>query len=241
MAQIFNVQTHEFQKMADEPLCEELKRTVTIQNGIQMVAHKFCHTWLAMPGIHNRTFAHNRDRAAQAARKGDWQTFVFAHERPYRCDALMEARKRMSPKRRESRYFGELAAQVWQDSENINQCWGTWKYLFNYTQGWYWMSADDQKVFVHLPDKRPFRIFRGVCDDGGVSWSLSYSTAVFFANRGINGSTGEVIRADVNKSEVYAYLGGRGEKEIIVHPRSLAAVMSRAVKIERTAEGQEEE
>jgi hypothetical protein len=93
-----------------------------------------------------------------------------------------------------------------------------WRATFKSTKGADWMTTDERAEFAALPDV--VKIHRGECDDGAVSWSRSLDIARFFAARGINKSTGLVVSGYVNKADVFAYLTGRGEQEIIVTDRT---------------------
>lgn len=80
-----------------------------------------------------------------------------------------------------------------------------------------------------------FIIYRGtsrqevVSQDYGLSWTWNIRTARFFANRfkHVRKESGGpiVLRADVKKADVWAYLEGRKEYEVIVSPDKVKNVM----------------
>jgi hypothetical protein len=90
--------------------------------------------------------------------------------------------------------------------------------VFKGTNGQDWMRPEELAEFKALP--KVIKIHRGECNDGAVSWSRSLDIARFFAARGVNQSTGMVTSGYVDKADVFAYLTGRGEQEIIVTDRS---------------------
>lgn len=133
-----------------------------------------------------------------------------------------QAHGRVGPKQ-----FYELARSVWMDCENIPQVLDLWALLFSISfydalesevspspLGRMWMSEQDFKEFAELP--QTMTIYRGECNDGGISWTRSKKTAEFFARRPFNESTGKVSKRRVHKSQVFAYFTGRNEQEVIL-------------------------
>ena len=154
---------------------------------------------------------HKRTSIEGCLNKGQYHTAIFLHERPYRADALYEYWQDhdLAPD-----VIGPLAASVWVDSENINQNLDVWSALFSTLPGRCWMDDEEESTLAMLPDT--FTVYRGVCEDGGYSWTLSRKIAQFFADRGIHNSTGEVRERVINREDAYAYLGGRNESEILI-------------------------
>jgi hypothetical protein len=77
------------------------------------------------------------------------------------------------------------------------------------------MSAEDRKDFKKLPDT--FKVYRGYIpgqNKGGYSYTLNKEKAKWFANR--FDRNGKVVERTVNKDDVFAYLNGRNEQEIII-------------------------
>lgn len=77
------------------------------------------------------------------------------------------------------------------------------------------MSNSEFKTLKQLPKK--FKVYRGA-DSDGLSWTLSRETAEWFNNRNIRlGNQNSIVMEKwISKDDVYAYLGTRGEQEIIL-------------------------
>ena len=107
-----------------------------------------------------------------------------------------------------------IARDLWIECENISQYLEYWmEYFDQSTDGFLWMNRKDKEGYRRLPDT--VTIYRGNCDDGGISWSTKKDVAEFFANRGMNGSTGVVLSATVKKRDIYAYFH-TPEREVVV-------------------------
>jgi len=173
-----------------------------------------------------------------------FDTLEVMYERPYRTDYLYtiflwmqgnyafdlpgipQSRQYLQDKIKEmwrtqcsgvagQKYFCELARSVWTDSENISQNLSEWHRIWHHTEdGSLWMDRTASKKVAALP--RNVTLWRGECEDGGWSWSLSRKVASFFALRGINGSKGIVTKAVIPRELVYTYFGQRKEQEVIV-------------------------
>lgn len=164
----------------------------------------------AAPGFANARLKQKKEQLQRAIENKDWSSFIFIHERPYRFDALEEAvytHEVDSP--------GELIRQVWIDSENIHQNYEAWGDLirdYGVT-----MSDDDKKAFDKLPEE--FTIYRGCtpAGDTGYSWTVDENQAVWFAER-FEHEEARVISSRIKKSNVRAFLAGRGESEVLVLP-----------------------
>ncbi len=173
---------------------------VTMPNGGQV-------TWATlMQEIHRL-----EDAVEEAMAAGNYERAIFMHERPYRVDALRacDAARTDDPD-----IYGYLCALVWADSENIHENLPFWDWTFKHVNGYHWMNDAERDALESFPDT--LTVYRGMCTDGGYSWSLDRSVAEFFANRGTHFATGEVRTATVPKESVYAYLDSRNEREIII-------------------------
>lgn len=202
------------------PLLPELQACVTtvlIGGGdVELIAHKFCHQLFFLPGAANRLFEWNRKRAETAIADKDANGFVWAHERPYRTEALLRTIDLGLVQGYFDPVFCRLARDVWVDCENIPQHLDDWRNIFNRTQRfwYYWMDEAERNELGSMSTR--FKVWRGECNDLGVSWSLSKRTAEFFANRKLNGANGVVRGGYVHRENVFAYIDTRGEREIIV-------------------------
>lgn len=169
---------------------------------------------LMLPGAANKMLAYKRERIIKHSEAGDWSTVIFLHERPYRLDALIE----YVTGRYEDGTPGpadcvpehwDLIADVWVDSENIEQKIDDWRALFNDGEGLWLGTAEERAAFDALPD--PIPAWRGGTV-GDWSWTTERKTAAFFAGR-----SGYPVRsALIPKSDCFGYLTRRGEFELLV-------------------------
>ncbi len=203
----------------DEPLHPDLEPYVT-ENGplgralYHPLVHEpiFTHTSLA-----NRLYLGKRKALDAAIASGDWHAVVFLHERPYRLDALWQNADELPDSE-----FWSLAASVWIDSENIWQHDRLWRAIFRQPRPSHeaFMDPEDREAFDALPET--LTVARGCIvglNEHGLSWTTDAETAKWFANRFADHKGTPTVRMrTIQKSEVFAYLGGRGESEIILRP-----------------------
>lgn len=211
-----------------EPLHPDLAACETVNGlGMRMIAHPLVHDLLPINGYANRMYHQKRAMLAEAQAREDWHTCVFLHDRPYRCDALIDyvlGRDEstglpfsMTTVGTEAR---EVVADVWTDSENIHQHVEDWLAI---TDGYVYGSPllmGDQAAFDALPN--PIEVWRGDCNDGGWSWTTQRKTAEFFCRRWDEDN--DLLHGWVEKQYVFGYLTNRSESEVMVrreHVRDL--------------------
>jgi hypothetical protein len=174
---------------------------------------------------------------------GHYHGMVFAHERPYRYDALVRLREAdmfrsddPAKQLRLSVKFWNLVRAVWVDSEN-----------FDPSDHWEDMVESDvphRGFMTHTEDRRKLRdmpdmltVYRGIrvpvdSEDmdydveevglGGMSWTLDEWRAKFFAKRyGRPDLASIVVTATIPKDSVVAYINDRSEDEIILMPHAV--------------------
>jgi hypothetical protein len=146
----------------------------------------------------NKRYEQKLGQIKKAREEGNWEQFVWAHERPYRFEALLEALNNQPADP------AGLIAEVWIDAENPGINRELWINLFENIP----CPALDA-----LPEK--FRIYRGTRtgDTNGISWTMDKKTAAFFANRFHEG--GIVQSRMIRRSDALFYTNERGEQEII--------------------------
>lgn len=117
-----------------------------------------------------------------------------------------------------------LLAEMWTRVEYPNNCPDVSLYTFvkafKNADKDILMSRKEQRVLRCLPDE--IVIYRGVKPKARVdalSWSLSYETAKWFADR--FEENGVVYRARIKKQDVLAYFDNFGKSEIVVQPSKL--------------------
>lgn len=191
--------------------------------GMLFLHHKYVVT-LAMPdgmwGLINRQYEHRRDAIAQARDERNWGYYVFAHERAYRIDALIELLEEDSLKL--NRKGWKLCRDVWIDSENVQQYDDFWSELWSLDGTRLGMHASETKALAKLGD--PITIWhgleRGDEEELGFSWTTSREVALKFAERfaSQHNRKAYIASGKVAEHDVKAYLLSRSEFEIIAFP-----------------------
>jgi hypothetical protein len=171
-----------------------------------------------------------KDCLEKYARERDYSGFIYAHERPYRLDAVQHIIADLPVNAHE---VWNCARIAWTDSENIYQNEYEWRTIF---EDWMddcresFMTADDVIEWAMLPDSEPIPVYRGFCVDGreqGMSWTTDKIRAKFFAKRfaerGIQGAARLAV-GKVMKSDCIGYLNERNESEVVVLPENVEII-----------------
>jgi hypothetical protein len=189
-----------------------------------MLQHPLVYAVPYMPQMnhwHNNALKQKREMLSRATKAGDWSSYLFLHERPYRFQALVEVASHEGDRITKNELWA-LIRDVWVDSENIWQNEAGWAYLFG-RQGSFAMMDDDEYQALQAMQGTPFSIYRGWSLEDrkwGWSWTLDQERAEWFAKR--FGDRGFVTRIeDVPVGWVTAYITSRNEEEIIVNPKFL--------------------
>ena len=109
----------------------------------------------------------------------------------------------------------EIWITVEYPNHDINVSTNEFMSMFRKAKKKFLMNQEEQFVFDSLPEN--ITVYRGIQKDATInalSWTLDKNIAKWFANRFDN--NGEVVEATINKKYVFAYLNGRGEKEIVL-------------------------
>lgn len=166
----------------------------------------------------NEQYRRKLDAVAKADAACDYHSYIWLHEAPYRVKALQRIVSRLC-----SSDFWDMVSAVWQDSENVWQHRTTWRHLWMSETPGREMAMDEQEreQFAALPAM--LTIYRGVklrSAMRGLSWTLDRERAEYFANRLVmKRQHPMVLTCEVPKAETIAYLNGRREAEIVVHPK----------------------
>lgn len=175
---------------------------------------------LSVPGLANRALGQKKAMLERALDKGDWHSYIWIHERPYRFEALM--RLIMGhPLSDEDRH--DLIRDVWIDSENIWQHLDEWVELFESADPEMLMTDEEKDRLAALPERVP--IYRGAVrelNEEGLSWTLDHNRALWFARRFSDQDERVVIHAHTAHYNVMALFESRSEDEIIVLPDDIA-------------------
>lgn len=202
--------------------------------GLPMLGHPLVHDIMPNNGLANRAYAAKKQALAEAIAAEDWHRVVFLHERPYRCEALIDyvlgrddSTEEVLPLSRDaSQEVRDLVTDVWTDSENIHQHVEDWLTI---TSDWspgdplLLGSEEERAEFDQLPDT--LILWRGDCDDGGWSWSLDRKVGEFFARRFSANHT--LLTGVVSKKYVLGFITRRNEAEVMVrrdHVRDICEV-----------------
>ena len=86
------------------------------------------------------------------------------------------------------------------------------------------MNKEEMQYFNNLPDE--VNIYRGIAvgraEQDGLSWTCNYDTAKWFANRFNHGDkTGYIVKGTIAKKDIFAYLNGRNEDEILCNSKKI--------------------
>jgi hypothetical protein len=209
----------------EEPLDPELADWVEEGDWGPMLRHPLVYAVpLFLPGHANRALRQKREIIRRAQEEGDWATIIWMHERPYRLGALIDTLTGRDGDTGEIIPLGpgtpqetlDLVADVWVDSENIEQEIDNWRALLNNGQG-YWLGTEaEREHFEALPviehkDGPRIQAWRGG-SVGDWSWTTDRKIAEFFSRR-----SGLPVRGhQLPVSDVFGYLTRRGEAELLV-------------------------
>lgn len=210
--------------MKHEELHPDLKPYLLTGEGsldLPILAHPLVHHVLPTNGIANRVYAQKKAALDEAIEAEDWETVIHLHERPYRCEALIEFglgrdEYDVPLSVKDFPHLREITAWVWTDSENIHQHVDDWAAIFAGHEPGEPLLLGDQEAFDALPTHEGrIEVWRGDCNDGGWSWSTDRKIAEFFCARW--GENNDLLHGWANKHDVFGYLPDhRGESEVMV-------------------------
>jgi len=184
----------------------------------------------------NKMYIQKKKQTTKALKEKNWNRWIWFHERPYRLDAFMTICKDMKPKD-----YWPLLKETWIDSEfpGINK--EIWLQLFTrkYSDRRKLMSSKERRVLSDL-STNDIDIFRGYYGDEyqeGISWTLSYDKASWFAKRFAGKNTPDepmeaeplVAEAVCNKKDILAYFNNKDESEIIIDPETVTIRRAQAI------------
>jgi hypothetical protein len=202
-----------------EDLDPELVRYLTVSERFgECIKHPLVYSIMHFPILNatmNKNLKAKKEACRRALRANDWHHYVFLHERPYRSDAFMRIKSRLTDEQ-----YWDLLSEIWIDSENIRQNQRRWINLLRANRAGreHMMSEADREALAAMPDQ--ITVFQGHTDerDDGWSWTLDRSKAEWFARRFAQlEDAGAVLSFGVcSKADVVAYLTRRGEDEILV-------------------------
>ncbi|AYR03157.1 hypothetical protein SEA_OCTOBIEN14_9 [Gordonia phage Octobien14] len=209
-----------------EPLDHEL--ALHMQDGPlgPAIKHPLVCDLFAPPGFYsilNERLRFKKESVAKAIEDKRWEAAVWLHEKPFRADALAKiARESILT----DRQYWELVGAVWTNTENAWECASVWRHLWGSSRpmrGNAMSEEDHHALRVEMGDE--LTIYRGhdasyADSEFGLSWTLSYDKAVWFAGR-FGAAAPSVVKGTVNTDDVLAFFTNRGEQEIVVFPESV--------------------
>lgn len=159
-----------------------------------------------------------------ALKAGDWGTYVFLFERPWRLMAFSNISWHLA-----GPDYWELLGKVWSDTENAHQNMDAWReFLMADPEGREMMSSPDVRCVFELPPEKgglapTTQIYRGYCYDesaAGFSWTLDKARARWFAGRlrEPDAPPARIVSGEVARENVLAYITSRDEQEIVCLP-----------------------
>lgn len=123
--------------------------------------------------------------------------------------------------------FAKALEYIWTNVEcpnvdpNVSQ--SDWIRFFKKAKPELLMDRDEIEMLDQLSDR--VVVYRGLQPNAsvqGLSWTIDSNVAKWFASR--FGHNGSVYRAEIEKCNILAFFGNRGEKEVVVDPKKLIGV-----------------
>lgn len=169
----------------------------------------------------NAFYLRKREAVEKALAEGDYERYVFLHERPYRLNAFLDAIERGAAE--DATQYWDILGGIWTDSENIHEHYEDWEFLWDYDVPGreQVMNEQEREALAALPDK--LEVYRGIGHKeyvDGFSWTVDKDKAIWFARRfaGTGGRQPYLVTGTVSKEDVLAHFLGRGEAEIVALP-----------------------
>lgn len=185
-----------------------------------MLGHPLLQSIICAPpkyALLNAQYAHKRRMVEEALDSGHFRQAVFAHERPWRVEALDGLADRIT----DDTAYWKLVGDVWCDTENAWQNTDAWDRLLGSPRPGRssMMNATERKALGDLGEKVP--VFRGIdADTGdpeGRSWTLERNTALWFARRS-EPVRPLLVSGIIARADILALLLRRDESEVLVVP-----------------------
>ncbi len=161
----------------------------------------------------NFTYERKKEQAKTLFKQKEWESYIFLHERPFRLETFLRVKHLITS----GKTYWEILSSIWTDSEGVHINKDVWEMLFRSTAPGkkFFMDASERKKLKELPET--LTVYRGYVpsqNEDGLSYTLSHEKAKWFSNRFNIG--GKVKERTINKSQIFAYLNGRGEDEILI-------------------------
>lgn len=161
----------------------------------------------------NYQYRMKKEQLNKAIEDKEYSLVTALYERPYRVNAFREVESKLS-----DREYWETLSWLWSDSENIWQNLGLWKKFLRSSrkEREFFMDEEEREFLAKLPEQ--VTVYRGY-EHGknlnGLSYTLDKARAEWFAKR-YTKTNGRVRERVVFKKDIFAYLNGRNEQEVII-------------------------
>lgn len=217
-----------------EPLHPDLVPYFTGSDDLPMLRHPLVYSVPHAPHwnqLVNKQYITKQERISGLLEQGEWKSYIWMHERPYRLDAFLTVQDRLT-----SEEYWELLGSIWIDSENIQQSYDQWDQLLSATTGgsMAMMTPEEQTAFAALPDA--IVVYQGHTSnrDDGWSWTTHRGIAVWFARRFARLENDEpmLTSAVVDKSDALAYFLRRNEYELLIDPQTAKLEMLTTIALD---------
>lgn len=208
----------------------------------RFIRHRFVHTlYSPINGYWNLLLEQKREAFGRAAARDDLRLMLMLLERPYRLGQAVEWLRLRGIAADGERGGGnrgalargraaELLIAGWIDCEFPSRCGaGRGDLIRAFRAIGYWTDAFDDK-----PPSMPIEVFRGAGvreARDGMSWTMDFSRAEWFANRWRTDGDppGWVWRASVEPGGVLAILTAGNESEVVLDPARLTGIEERSL------------
>ncbi|WP_210498773.1 hypothetical protein [Vibrio crassostreae] len=199
----------------------ELKDRVVVYNGYALIKHPFVNTLYDENHheLYNNMFNASNERHLALLEKGNYHAALMVVEKPFRLEYFLKFISHgFSPEHPD---YWSLLFDCYIRTEQIGDEQDVWLTLMSeakYYQDMF-MSVGERITLEQMPQR--FTVYRGAIqgsNEAGISYTTRYNKAAWFATRFNSDSPPIVLEAIVDKSDVLAYLEGRGESEVIVEP-----------------------
>ena len=186
----------------------------------------------------NTAYLSKKAQADKTLKDKDWKQWIWLHERPFRLDAFLYVSQDLPAKK-----YWNLLRDIWIDTEgpSVNQ--DIWLQLFarRYPGRRKMMTGKERRAFHKATPTLEINNYRGfgqnpddeINREQGMSWTLSYEKAEWFAKRfmtDVGASLDRDMESDIKpmvaeaicqKENVIAYFDYRGEQEIVIDPANI--------------------
>lgn len=205
-----------------EELHEDLQPYVIAEerlNGVKCLKHPLVYSLFytdAENALLNEQYRVRLAHITKCLENGNIGGYIFMHEKPFRLVAFKQYIKQ---KQITDKVYWETLRSIWMGSENIWQEMKDWRFLLSSKrkERGCFMDLSDRIVLADLPQTvTVYRGHHGV-NENGYSYTLDKEKAQWFADRfGSHKGVRAVKTITVSKSDIFAYLNSRGEKEVIL-------------------------